>query len=311
MKSRILVVEDMQQNFESLRQLLEPEGVAVVHALNGKAALYSLEQEKPDLVILDIVLSDIDGFEVCKQIRQDERTANLPVLFFSSRGDVNNRILGLESGASDFLDKGCDKRELLLRVKNLLAYKQTLDTLERLSLQDSLTRIYNRRYFQSRLRDEFMRSKRYLHNLCCLMIDVDYFKEINDTYGHPVGDAVLKKIVLIFRQNTRACDILCRYGGDEFAIILPETNSRGAYITAERLRSIVEKTDLGAPKRSFFLSLSCGISSLQEGGAFGVDELVTQADVALYQAKQAGRNKTSFYGKDITERSSDRGNDFK
>ena len=125
----------------------------------------------------------------------------------------------------------------------------------------------------------------------------DKFKEVNDTLGHPIGDKVLKSIADILRSNIRAADILCRYGGDEFGLLLPETNFQGAYVTAERVRIKVEKTNLATEEHPVFISLSCGISSLVEGGALGMDELVTQADVALYKAKKAGRNQISFYGR--------------
>lgn len=298
MKNKILVVEDNPKDIEFLQKTLLKEGYKVIGVEKGELVLSAVEQENPDLVILDILLPDIDGFEICKRLRQDERYGALPILFLTSRGSIDDKLLGLQIGGSDFLTKGGDERELLLRIKNLLRSKNLYDEMVKLSVIDSLTHVYNRRYFQHRLLDEFARSRRYNREFCCIIIDIDHFKEINDTLGHLAGDIVLKKIAGFLRRNLRAADVLCRYGGDEFGVLLPETNIEGAYITAERIRKLVEKTDLGQPERPMIITLSCGISSLIEGSAMGMDELVTQADVALYKAKREGRNQTHIYGKE-------------
>lgn len=297
MTSKILVVEDTQKDFDFLKAALEKEKFTIIRSEDGKKLITLMEKELPDLIILDLILPETDGFELCSMIRSEERFLNIPVLFFTSSMSMDNKLLGLQLGASDFLSKDCDPRELVIRIKNLLYSKKRFDEVVMLSVVDSLTHVYNRRYFQHRLRDEFERGRRYDRDFCCLIIDVDKFKDVNDTLGHPIGDKVLKSIADILRTNIRAADILCRYGGDEFGLLLPETNFQGAYVTAERVRSKVEKTNLATAEQPVFISLSCGISSLVEGGAVGIDELVTQADVALYKAKKAGRNQISFYGR--------------
>lgn len=297
MTSKILVVEDTQKDFDFLKAALEKEKFTIIRSEDGKKLIALMEKELPDLIILDLILPETDGFELCSMIRSEERFLNIPVLFFTSSMSMDNKLLGLQLGASDFLSKDCDPRELVIRIKNLLYSKKRFDEVVMLSVVDSLTHVYNRRYFQHRLRDEFERGRRYDRDFCCLIIDVDKFKDVNDTLGHPIGDKVLKSIADILRTNIRAADILCRYGGDEFGLLLPETNFQGAYVTAERVRSKVEKTNLATAEQPVFISLSCGISSLVEGGAVGIDELVTQADVALYKAKKAGRNQISFYGR--------------
>lgn len=296
MKSKILIVEDNIGDFEFLKNSLKGENCLVMHAPTGHEAFALLERNMPDLIVLDIVLPDIDGFEICKRIRQEGRFEFLPILFFTSSANMDNKLLGLQLGATDFLSKECDPRELILRIKNLLHSKKMFDEMVRLSIIDGLTHVYNRRYFQHRLIDEFERSKRYKHDFCCMIIDIDHFKKINDSRGHPVGDSVIKKIAAILRRNTRGADVLCRYGGDEFGMLLPETNFKGAFVTAERIRRVVEKAEFGDSKSSLSITLSCGISSLVENGAMNMEELLTQADVALYQAKKAGRNRISFYG---------------
>lgn len=297
MSSKIFVVEDSKKDAEFLQNTLSKEKYTVIHAPDGKTAFEMLEKTQPDIIILDLLLPDMDGFEICKRLRSEERFLSIPILFYSSSINLDNKLLGLQLGASDFLGKGCDERELLLRLRNLLQYKKQYDEMVKLSVVDSLTHVYNRRYFQHRLMDEFERGRRYDREFCCMIIDVDNFKDVNDGHGHPVGDDVLKNVAAILRRNTRAADVLCRYGGDEFGLLLPETNFPGAFVTAERVRAIVEKTDFSKTDNPVKVTLSFGISSLIEGGALGMDELVTQADVALYQAKRSGRNQISFYGR--------------
>ncbi|MFH1092861.1 MAG: diguanylate cyclase [Candidatus Omnitrophota bacterium] len=297
MASKIFIVEDNKKDVEFLQKTLAKEKYAVIHAPDGKTAFEMLEKNQPDIIILDLLLPDMDGFEICRRLRAEERFLSIPILFFTSSNNMDNKLLGLQLGASDFLGKGCDERELLLRLRNLLHYKKQYDEMVKLSVIDSLTHVYNRRYFQHRLMDEFERGRRYDREFCCMIIDVDKFKSVNDTHGHPVGDDVLRNVAAILRRNTRAADVLCRYGGDEFGLLLPETNFPGAFVTAERVRAVVEKTDFTKTDNPVKITLSCGISSLIEGGALGMDELVTQADVALYQAKRSGRNQISFYGR--------------
>lgn len=297
MPSKIFVVEDDKKDIEFLQTTLAKKQYEVIHAPDGKTAFTMLEKTQPDIIILDLLLPDMDGFEICKRLRSEERFLSIPILFFTSSMNMDNKLLGLQLGASDFLNKGCDERELLLRLRNLLRYKKQYDEMVRLSVIDSLTHVYNRRYFQHRLMDEFERGRRYDREFCCIIIAVDNFKNVNDTHGHPVGDDVLKNVAAILRRNTRATDVLCRYVGDEFGLLLPETNFPGAFVTAERVRSIVEKTNFSKTDNPVKVTLSFGVSSLIEGGPLGMDELVAQADVALYRAKRGGRNQISFYGR--------------
>ncbi|MBU0634579.1 MAG: diguanylate cyclase [Candidatus Omnitrophica bacterium] len=300
MKAKILVVEDDKNDFERLKKSLDKEpNYRVTHIDKGELVLPALEKETPDLVILDIYLPGMDGFEICKRIRQNENLASLPILFLTSSGNLDNKLLGLELGASDFLTKGGDERELLLRIKNLLKLKKVYDDLFRLTVIDSLTYIYNRRYFQQRLADEFERGRRYKRDFCGVIVDIDHFKNINDTYGHPVGDKVIKGVASVLRCNMRSTDIICRFGGDEFGLVLLETGYEGAYILMERLRIIVKEKDLGAPQHSIKVTFSCGISSFLDGGSMVVDEMIAQADVALYQSKRLGRDQTNIWGRKV------------
>ncbi len=170
MTSKILVVEDTQKDFDVLNKALEKEKYAIFRSEDGKNLLELLEKENPDLIVLDLLLPETDGFELCKIIRSDERFLNVPVLFYTSSMSLDNKLLGLQLGASEFLSKGCDAREILIRIKNLLRSKKRYDDVVRLSVVDSLTHAYNRRYFQYRLRDEFERGRRYDRDFCCMII---------------------------------------------------------------------------------------------------------------------------------------------
>lgn len=294
MANRILIVEDNKDDLELLKKKLAKEDYELIIAENGQDALSILEQDRPDLVILDILLPDIDGFEICRRIRKNEQYINLPVLFHTIVNTIDEKLIGLEMGAADFLNKDADERELIIRIRNLLYTKKAIDKMVRLSVIDSLTNIYNRAYFQHRVRDEFERGKRYKRDFCCIIVGLDNFKHINERLGYIGGDRILKKIAEVIRSNIRGADILCRYGGDEFGWLLPETLLDDAYLAAERLRQFVVTSDLGNETGSVSITLSCGVSSFNNS-ANASEEIFTQAVEALQKAKKEGRNQTRVY----------------
>jgi diguanylate cyclase (GGDEF)-like protein len=295
---KILVVEDNANDLEALKQKLKNEAYELIHAPDGKTAFLLLEKEKPDLVILDVLLPDIDGFEICRRIRKSEQHISLPILFHTTVNTTDEKLIGLEMGASDFLNKNADERELIVRIRNLLALKKTIDNQVKLSVIDSLTTIYNKVYFQHRIDDEFARGRRYKRNFCCAIIDIDYFKQVNDLFGYVAGDMVLKKLAAIFRQNIRGADVLCRYGGDEFGWLLPETEIDDAYLAVERLRQFVVTSELGKDECRVSLTISCGLSCLEDVLENKTEEIFTNAVNALNKAKTKGRNQTRVYGKE-------------
>lgn len=298
MEHKILVVEDNANDLETLKRKLKNEPYDLIHAPDGKTAFSLLEKEKPDLVILDVLLPDTDGFEICRRIRKSEQYISLPVLFHTTVNTTDEKLIGLEMGASDFLNKNSDERELIVRIRNLLNLKKTIDEQIKFSVLDSLTTIYNKTYFQHRISDEFARGRRYKRNFCCAIIDIDYFKQVNDLFGYIAGDMVLKKLAAVFRQNIRGADILCRYGGDEFGWLLPETEIDDAYLAAERLRQFVVTSELGKDECRVSLTISCGLSCLDDVSANGTEEIFANAVSALNQAKTKGRNQTRVYGKE-------------
>lgn len=293
-ENKILIVEDNPSDATFLKTTLGREDYQIIHAKTGTEAFHLLEKETPDLIILDILLPDIDGFEVCRRIRQNDRFLSLPVLFYSVIKTIDEKFLGLEMGASDFLTKTADTRELLIRIKNLLRAKRKIDEVIEQSLYDGLTKVYNRTYFHHRLEDECELSKRYKRNFSCTIIDIDNFKNINETYGYLMGDRVLKRAAEFMRDNIRCVDEICRYREDEFGVLFPETNLEEAYLAAERIRQYMLLSDLGQTQCPVRLTISCGVSSFNEE-VKDTDDLLAQAITALSHAKQDGRNQTRAY----------------
>jgi len=294
MAYRIFIVEDNPADFAFLKQTLLDAAYEITSAQTGESALVMLGREHPDLVIMDILLPDIDGFEVCRRIRENEQFVNLPVLFYTTISTLDEKLLALEMGAADFLTKSTDRRELLVRIAGLLQAKKKIEKQLRLSFIDGLTEVYNRRYFQHRLSDEYERSSRYKRDFSCAIIDIDRFKQINDTYGHPAGDEVLKKIARQVRRYVRNADIVCRYGGDEFGVLFPETDLRGAFLALERVRERLADLNITQGLDTVAVSVSCGVSAYGPQ-AQGIDAIIAQADSALYAAKRQGRNQTQMF----------------
>jgi diguanylate cyclase (GGDEF)-like protein len=294
MKNKILIVEDTISDVIFLKKTLEKENYDINYAENGKDALALISKDTPDLVILDILLPDIDGYEVCRRIRANESWVNLPVLFYSAIKTVDEKLLGLEMGASEFLSKSADDRELLARIRNLLKAKKRIDAAISTSFYDPLTNVYSTQYFEHRIEDECIRSRRYKRDFSCMLMDVDKFEKINDTFGTHVGDRLLRKIAEVVKSNIRSADEVCRYKEDEFGILLPETNLRGAYAIAERVRQYLCMSDDLRKECTVDLTVSCGVS-YYGNEVKDTKQLINQADTALQQAKKEGYNQTKFY----------------
>lgn len=305
---KLLIVDDSPSTRNALHQILEKSGFfsSIVEAENGSKALDILLKDTIDFVISDVNMPTLDGFKLLSAIRDQPKYHDLPVIFLTVRKDSVDKIKGLVSGANDYIIKPFDSDELIARVKNLLRMKDLqcqLETqnrdleainkkLEELSVTDGLTGIHNRRYFLERLGSEFSRSKRYKLCISLLLIDLDHFKTVNDTYGHQKGDEVLIKVSDILKQNCRVHDILARFGGEEFIISLCQTGPEGAHIVAERIRKSVEEYQFsypGAP--DFNATISAGISSFPDIKIDKIDDLIRIADASLYEAKRQGRNR--------------------
>lgn len=294
MRSKVLIVEDDHNDLDLLTQKIKNEPYELFIADTGAKAFDVLQEQDIDLVILDILLPDIDGFEICKRIRKNEKYAHVPVLFHTTVRTTDEKLIGLEMGASDFLNKTADERELVLRIRNLLHAKKEIDALVKCSVLDALTNVYNKMYFQHRIEDEIKRSTRYKREFCCAIVDIDNFRQLNDRLGYVTGDRILKKLAEMLDSNIRGADILCRYGGDKFGWLLPETEVDDSYLAVERLRHFIITSEFGSKDEEISLTVSCGVSSFQNSQG-GAKELFYQAGEALKKAKTEGRNQTRVY----------------
>lgn len=308
--ARVLVVEDSRTQAEWLAEVLAREGYEVQVAPDGGEAIRRVRTDPPDLVLLDMILPDMDGLEVLRIVKARADEQFIPVILLSAKGDLDSRVAGLRIGADDFLAKPFADVEIQARAAAMLRIKSLQDQLrsakselEKLSVTDGLTGLYNHRHFEDRLREEFRRCERYGDPVALLMLDLDHFKSVNDRYGHQFGDRVLRETAELLRSSVREPDICARYGGEEFAIILPKTHLQGALTVAERVfKSLRQKTypveGIGSePERASALRVtaSAGLAFYPSKDVSTPEALVKFADEALYRAKREGRDTICLY----------------
>ena len=316
-KAQLLLIEDSEVQGGTLKRSLEILGYSVSWARSGIEGLKLARTERPDLVILDVVMADVDGFAVCRWLKMTVDTRDIPVIMLTVRSDVHDRVEGLNVGANDYLPKPFADEELEARILAALRVRaaqaelrernQQLEAMihrvEALAITDPLTGLFNRRRFSDVLRREFAVTKRYRNELSCLMLDIDHFKLINDHHGHDFGDEVLKQVASKLIHTLREVDLACRYGGEEFAILLPHTPKQNAFIAAERIMRSVRELVLQSNGIAVPVAVSIGISSTRDVTTSEAEELVRCADMALYEAKRLGRDRIVVFAS-ATERPS-------
>lgn len=292
----ILVVDDAPENVMLLSLILKDFGT-VSTALSGREAIDKALALSPDLILLDIQMPELDGYDVIRALKEDPRTENVPVIFVTGLSDEGDEEKGLELGAIDYITKPYKPAVVTARVRNHLRLREYAvrlehlnEELERLATTDPLTSAFNRRHFMSRLEDEFKRVRRYHHPSSLLMIDVDHFKRINDSYGHDVGDIVLIQLVKVLEKALRELDTVARIGGEEFGILLPETGPKEALILAERLLGAVRAVRVQAAGAELSFTISIGCTQLNSDSRT-IEGILKSVDVALYDAKNSGRDK--------------------
>jgi diguanylate cyclase (GGDEF)-like protein len=288
----------MPTNVKILGEALRPSYDIVV-ATNGRKALEIAQTQRPDLILLDIMMPELDGYAVCRLLKEDDRTKNIPVIFITAKDQTDDELRGLEMGAVDYITKPFQVTIVKARVRTQLDLKRKYDLLESMVSLDGLTEIPNRRRFDEVLEQEWRRMQRAGQSLAALMIDIDYFKNYNDAYGHAAGDACLKAVARALSQSLhRPADLMARYGGEEFAAILPETNAAGALALGEKLRLNVENLRIPHEHSSAaaYVTISVGSASALPAGGGPASALVEAADAMLYKAKQAGRNQVAGEG---------------
>ena len=296
---RILVVDDNLDNLEVLATRLRFRGYTVDTATSGEEALARVAEDPPDLILLDVMMPGLDGYEVARRIRADPNLPFIPIILVTARDSTQDKVAGLDAGADDYLTKPINYPELEARVRAMLRIKELQGELEeknrelaRLSISDGLTGLYNHRHIQEVVHEEFERAKRTREPLSVVMFDLDHFKRVNDTYGHQVGDRVLQEMARILRSTAREIDKLGRYGGEEFIAVLPDTGIDDAVTFAERVRERVERHPFDVGRgQPIHLTVSAGVATYPHPAVYNPKTLIHRADQALYAAKNAGRNR--------------------
>ena len=294
-RPKVLVVDDVPSNVQVLSRILKDEH-EIYFATDGAKALELVQTQMPDLVLLDIMMPGMDGYEVCTRIKANPATRDIPVIFVSARGEVEDETRGLEVGAIDFITKPISPPIVKARVHNHILLKRQADTLRQLSFLDGLTGIANRRRFDEVLAREWRRCGRSRLPLSAVMIDVDRFKAYNDLCGHHAGDVCLRTIARVLAEQVRRpADLVARYGGEEFVCLLPETDPAGAARVAETLRAAVEGEGILHPDSPAgpHVTVSLGHATLVPDGDCPPGRLLALADEHLYAAKKAGRNRVA------------------
>lgn len=291
----ILIVDDTRLNIKIMTDILAND-YKIFCATSGKEALDIAISQSIDLILLDIIMPEMDGYEVCKRLKNDQQTQNIPLIFISAMTNVEDETKGLEMGAIDYIFKPVSAPILKARVKNHLELKKCRDILEKQSLMDGLTGIANRRYFDETFDKEWRRALRSGDILSLVFIDIDFFKKYNDYYGHLAGDDCLRQVGSILRNSVkRAGDLVARYGGEEFVIVLPGTLQADAIRIGEKVCSNIESLKVAHQRSevSEYVTVSAGIATVIPEKNMIPTSLLEQADQALYQAKRKGRNQVA------------------
>lgn len=292
---RVLVVDDSLVIQRLVQARLRNDGFDVVLCNDGKDALEVAKNVHPDVILLDVDMPGMNGYDTCKALKGDPETSFIPIIFLTSHTKIDDKVKGLDLGAIDYVAKPFDPIELRARVRSAYRTKYLMDLLAEKAQIDGLTGLSNRAFFDTRVKDEFERARRYNKPLSLVMTDVDRFKSVNDTYGHTFGDTVLSEVAEAMRHVTRTTDVIARYGGEEFVAVLPEQDLDGAIIFAKRARETIEALTLEHNNVPVKITSSFGVASTNEVGFSDVMHLVECADKALYGAKQGGRNRVYLW----------------
>ena len=292
-RPKILVVDDIPSNVHVLSRILKGE-YDIYFATDGEKALDLVQARMPDLVLLDIMMPGMDGFEVCRRIKDDPTTHDIPVIFISAKSEVEDETRGLEVGAIDFITKPISPPIVKARVRNHLLLKRQTDLLRSLSFLDGLTGIANRRRFDDTMAREWRRCARSHLPLSLIILDVDHFKAYNDQYGHQAGDECLRIVAEVLAERARRpSDLVARYGGEEFVCLLPETDGPGATRVAEGFRAAVAERRIPHAQSPVapYVTISLGVATVIPSVESSPDRLAEMADQLLYRAKRSGRNR--------------------
>ena len=285
---KILIVDDTVSNLDILEDLLHE--YIVLSSTNGQDALEAVNEEPIDLILLDIMMPDMDGYEVCKRLKSNPETKEIPVIFITAKDDEASIEKAYKVGGDDYVRKPFLPKELLARVKKELKLQDMMKELQLLASTDPMTKLYNRRYFSKVSQQIIHLAQRDRQDLSVIMLDIDKFKNINDTYGHDIGDTIIINLADQLLNTQRKSDISCRYGGEEFTVLLPNTSIESAATVAETIRKNIENLTVDLQSKHIDFTVSIGVSSLHDDEE-DLEKALKRADEALYKAKESGRNR--------------------
>jgi diguanylate cyclase (GGDEF)-like protein len=287
-KFDVLVVDDDPDKRMILSVALEMAGYEVRNASDGEEGLAAVESYQPDLIVTDVMMPKMDGYELARRVRANPLTRFIPIIIqTAARSEAQDARRGAEVGALGYITDPLDIDLLLARVRTLLDFKGYLDTCEEAAFTDHLTGLANRRRFERQLEREVTRTQRYGRPFCLLLLDIDHFKDVNDTHGHEAGDEAIRWLAKTLQAGTRGIDLAARIGGEEFAVLLTETNFDGGVDVAERLRQAIKQEEIPVVGR---ITASFGVVEFPACAQTG-RELLMNADAAMYEAKRQGRDR--------------------
>lgn len=294
---KVLIVDDTPQNIDIIGHILKQGGLNISIAPNAEIARKIIAKNKPDLILLDIMMPGMDGYELCEKLKGDPDTADIPIIFVTAMAETENLVKGFQLGGVDYIVKPFKEVEVLARVKTHLSLKKLLkekneliQKLDSLSRIDPLTGISNRRDVLEVLNNEQFRYERYGKTYAVIMGDIDHFKKVNDQYGHDSGDHILKGVANILKNEIRKVDFVSRWGGEEFLMVLPETNLAGGAKVAELMLKAIQNENFKSNDKEISVTMSFGVGC-HAGEKMKLDDLLKMADERLYKAKERGRNQ--------------------
>ncbi|MFZ4573705.1 MAG: diguanylate cyclase [Phycisphaerales bacterium] len=289
-KPVVLVIDDSVDVHRLLRARLSQEELSFISAYSGAEGLVAAERMQPSLITLDLNMEGMDGFEVLKQLKAKSITQQIPVIILSTQASRDDKVKAFDLGAVDYIAKPFEFTELRVRVRSAIRVYQLVQMLAQKAKVDGLTGLWNRAFFDGRWTEEFARSSRYAQPLSVMLLDCDRFKSINDDFGHPAGDALLQGLARIIQRECRQTDLACRYGGEEFIVIMPSTGCEEATVLAERIRVGIEAATWPRHAQRK-VTISIGVAGCSGAPALSAEAWIEVVDQNLYRAKKEGRNR--------------------
>ena len=294
MSKNILVVDDSRLNVRLMTDILEKEGYTVYSCSDGSCVLEISHNNDLDVILLDVIMPGIDGFEVCKLLKADLNSKDIPIIMITSKTDSGDVKKALELGAFDYIKKPIDEVEVIARIQSAIRFKEYQEKLKDMAMKDGLTGLYNHSLLVELFNKEIEKQQKNDNPISFVMIDIDFFKNVNDTYGHIFGDKVLQELSRILLKSVGFGDIVGRYGGEEFSIVFPSMGLETLKQVCERIRKNVEENELIIENKIIKITISMGAYCKVKGDNIKSSEMIKKADEALYRSKKSGRNKVEI-----------------